>query len=104
MSATNDDNDPRPEYDFTGGVRGKFAARWAGRIISDPKICAGVPTFCGTRVLLETVLASLAAGVPAKELLADFPSLTEADIEAAIAFAAASALDQLSAIRPAEID
>ncbi len=63
------------------------------RIVRDPKICGGVPVFRGTRVPLRTVLASLAAGVRAEELLADFPTLTEADIQAAIAFAAASATE-----------
>jgi uncharacterized protein (DUF433 family) len=34
------------------------------------------------------VLASLAAGDSAKEILADFPSLKPEDVQAAIAFAA----------------
>lgn len=63
------------------------------RIVRDPKICGGVPVFRGTRVPLRTVLASLAAGVQAEELLKDFPTLTEAAIQAAIAFAAASATE-----------
>jgi uncharacterized protein (DUF433 family) len=65
------------------------------RIVRDPQICGGEPVFKGTRVTLRTVLASLAAGDTAEEILADFPSLTSEDIHAAIAFAAASAEEDL---------
>jgi uncharacterized protein (DUF433 family) len=64
------------------------------RIVRDPKICGGVPVFRGTRVPLRTVLSSLAAGVRAEELLMDFPTLSDADIHAAIAFAVASAVQE----------
>jgi uncharacterized protein (DUF433 family) len=42
-------------------------------------------------VTLRTVLASLAEGATTAEILEDFPMLTEDDVRAAIAFAAASA-------------
>lgn len=67
------------------------------RIIRDPQLCGGEPVFKGTRVALRTVLASLAAGDTPEEILADFPSLLSADIQAAIAFAAASAEEDLPA-------
>jgi uncharacterized protein (DUF433 family) len=57
------------------------------RIIRDRGICGGEPVFKGTRVTLRTVLASLATGDSAEEILADFPSLKPEDIRAAIAFA-----------------
>jgi uncharacterized protein (DUF433 family) len=65
------------------------------RIVRDRKICGGDPVFKGTRVTLRTVLASLATGDNASDILADFPSLTPEDIQAAIAFAAASAEEDL---------
>jgi len=65
------------------------------RITRDPKICGGEPVFKGTRVTLRTVLASLAAGDSVEEVLTDFPSLKREDIQAAIAFAAASAGEDL---------
>jgi uncharacterized protein (DUF433 family) len=65
------------------------------RIIRDGGICGGEPVFKGTRVTLRTVLASLAAGDSAQEILADFPSLKAEDVQAAIAFAAASAEEDL---------
>ena len=55
----------------------------------------GEPVFKGTRVTLRTVLASLADGDSPEEILSDFPSLKPEDIQAAIAFAAASAEEDL---------
>jgi uncharacterized protein (DUF433 family) len=65
------------------------------RIVRDPQICGGEPVFRGTRVTLRTVLASLAAGDSAKEILSDFPALKTEDVQAAIEFAAASAGEDL---------
>ena len=65
------------------------------RIVRDKGICGGEPVFRGTRVTLRTVLASLADGDSAEEILRDFPSLKAEDIQAAIAFAAASAEEDL---------
>jgi uncharacterized protein (DUF433 family) len=65
------------------------------RIIRDRGICGGEPVFKGTRVTLRTVLASLAAGDSAENILSDFPSLKAEDVQAAIAFAAASAEEDL---------
>jgi uncharacterized protein (DUF433 family) len=69
--------------------------RFEERIIRDPRICGGEPVFKGTRVTLRTVLASLAAGDSPEEILANFPALKREDIQAAIAFAAASAEEDL---------
>ena len=64
-------------------------------IVRDQRICGGEPVFKGTRVTLRTVLASLADGDSAEEILSDFPSLKAEDVQAAIAFAAASAEEDL---------
>ncbi len=67
---------------------------FTAHIIRDPNICGGEAVITGTRVTLRTVLASLAEGDSPEELLAAFPTLTESDIRAVIAFAASStALD-----------
>ena len=63
--------------------------------VRDPGICGGELTIKGTRVTVRTVLASLAEGAAEEELLADFPTLTRDAIRAVIAFAAASAEDDL---------
>ena len=65
------------------------------RIVRDPAICGGVPIIKGTRVTVRTILASLAEGGRIGEILEDFPSLTEEDVRAVIAFAAASAEEDL---------
>lgn len=64
-------------------------------IIRDPNICGGEPVIRGTRVILRTLLASLADGDEEAEILEDYPALTRADLKAVIAFAAASAEEDL---------
>lgn len=68
---------------------------YENRIIREQGICGGEPVFKGTRVTLRTVLASLAEGDSVEEILSDFPSLKAEDVHAAIAFAAASAEEDL---------
>ena len=68
---------------------------YAERIVRDPQICGGEAILKGTRVTLRTVLASLADGDSVEDILNDFPSLKPEDIRAAIAFAAASAEEDL---------
>lgn len=65
------------------------------RITRDPGVCGGEPVFRDIRVTLRTVLASLAEGDSPEEILAEFPALKAEDIRAAIAFAAASAEEDL---------
>ena len=64
-------------------------------IIRDPQICGGEPVIKGTRVPIRTFLASLAEGARIEEILEDFPTLTERDVRAVIAFAASSAEEDL---------
>jgi uncharacterized protein (DUF433 family) len=64
-------------------------------IARDPKICGGEPVVAGTRVTVSTVLASLAEGMAADEIVADFPSLTGEAVQAVIAFAAVSAEEDM---------
>lgn len=68
---------------------------WDAHIVRDPKLCAGEPVFRGTRVTLRTVLASLAEGERVDDILSDFPTLSDENVRAAIAFAAASAGEDL---------
>lgn len=68
---------------------------FAAHFERDPKVCAGETVFRGTRVLLRVILADLADGATIEEILADFPSLNEEQVRAAIAFAAAAARDDM---------
>ena len=70
------------------------------RIHRDPSICGGQPVVRGTRVLVRTVLSYLAQGVSSGDIQAEFPSLTEDDLRAVIAFAAAAASEDLPAPTP----
>lgn len=71
------------------------AMNYQDRIVRDPHIVGGEPVLKGTRVTLKTVLASLAEGATIADILADFPTLSDEDVRAAIAFAAASAQEDL---------
>jgi uncharacterized protein (DUF433 family) len=64
-------------------------------IVRDPHVCGGEPVIKGTRVPVRTILASLAEGAGTEDILEDFPTLTEEAVRAVIAFAAASAEDDL---------
>lgn len=64
-------------------------------IIREPDICGGEPVIRGTRVTLRTLLASLAEGSDEAEILRNFPAVTKEDLRAVIAFAAASAEEDL---------
>lgn len=52
----------------------------------------GTPIISGTRVSVYDVAAALAAGVPVKEILEDYPSLTEEKLKLAALYADANPL------------
>jgi len=60
-----------------------------------PHVCGGEAVIRGTRVTLRTVLASLAEGATIDEIVGDFPTITEDAVRAVIAFAAASAEEDM---------
>lgn len=64
-------------------------------ITRDAAICGGEPFFCGTRVTLRTVLASLADGDSIEQIIQSFPTLSADHVRAAIAFAAASVQEDI---------
>ena len=49
----------------------------------------------GTRVTVRTILASLAEGASTEQIVADFPTVSPEAVQAMIAFAAASAEEDL---------
>lgn len=58
-------------------------------------VCGGETVIRGTRVTLRTLLASLAEGASVAEIVVDFPTVSVDDVQAVIAFAAASAEEDL---------
>jgi uncharacterized protein (DUF433 family) len=66
------------------------------------EVCGGETVIRGTRVTVRTLLASFAEGASAEEILADFPTVPREALRAVIAFAAASAEEDLP-IPPAPV-
>ena len=60
----------------------------SGRVVIDPLICAGRPHIRNTRVRVSDILQLMASGVSSEKILDDYPYLDEADLRAALAWAA----------------
>ena len=61
---------------------------WRERITVEPRVCHGKACLRGTRIMVATIVDSLAAGVERLEILQSYPALTDADIDAALGYAA----------------
>jgi uncharacterized protein (DUF433 family) len=51
-------------------------------------VCFGTPTIRGTRIWVGLILGWLADGMTVEEILVDYPSLSDDDIRACLAFGA----------------
>jgi uncharacterized protein (DUF433 family) len=60
------------------------------RIEINPDVLLGKPVIRGTRIPVELLLRKLSEGATERDLLDAYPRLTRADIQAALAYAAAS--------------
>lgn len=60
------------------------------RITIKKGLCGGRPTIRGMRIRVQDVLDLLAAGASREEILEDYPKLEDADITAALQYAARS--------------
>jgi uncharacterized protein (DUF433 family) len=60
----------------------------SNRVTINPDVMMGKPTIRGLRITVEQILKALAAGVPAEDLLEDYPELEPEDLQAVFAFAA----------------
>ena len=58
------------------------------RIVVNPKIMGGKPIVLGTRITVEQVLKLLAQGLSVKDILKDYPHLTEDDVSAVLLYSA----------------
>jgi uncharacterized protein (DUF433 family) len=58
------------------------------RITTQPDVMGGKPTIRGLRVTVGTILGLLAAGHSIEKILEGYPYLEEADIRAALQYAA----------------
>lgn len=64
------------------------------RITTDPEVCHGAACIAGTRIPVSVILDNLAAGSSREEILKNYPSLTPADIDATLAYAALLAKEE----------
>ena len=68
---------------------------YSDRIVRDPAVCGGNPIIKGTRVRIKVIIDNLAEGQSPEEIVKSYSSLVIEDVEAVIAFAAASIADDL---------
>jgi uncharacterized protein (DUF433 family) len=61
--------------------------KWRDRISIDPSVQGGKPVIKGTRVPLQVIVGSLAGGDSIEDVCRSYP-VTEADVRAALAYAA----------------
>ncbi len=61
---------------------------WQDRITIDPAILTGKPIIKGTRIAVEFLLELLAENWTQEEILRNYPSVTDDDIQAALHYAA----------------
>lgn len=64
------------------------------RIVLNPKICHGKATIRGTRIMVSNILGQLAGGATIADIRTAYPQLADADIKAAIAYAARVVTDE----------
>ncbi len=57
------------------------------RITIDNDLCNGKPTIRGMRIIVNTILGFLSAGESREEILKQYPSIVNEDIDACLKFA-----------------
>lgn len=73
---------------------------WREQITVDPEVCHGKACIKGTRIMVSVILDNLASGIGQEEILADYPSLKNGDVQAAIAYAAELARERVVPLTP----
>ncbi len=58
------------------------------RISIDPNVCFGKPCIRGHRIWVSLILDLLASGMSQKQIMEEYPGLTEQDIQACLAYGA----------------
>jgi uncharacterized protein (DUF433 family) len=64
-------------------------------ISADPRVMHGQAVIAGTRVPVSVILDCLAAGMSAKEITAEYPTVTVPGVRAAAAYGAALTREEL---------
>lgn len=58
------------------------------RITTDPDVMGGLPRIRGLRIPVATVVAMVADGMSAEEIISELPDLTREDVREALLYAA----------------
>jgi len=58
------------------------------RIIANPKILGGKPVIRGTRIAVTLILDLMGSGMTPREIVSEYPHLSESDVLAAAHYAA----------------
>ncbi|WP_448639748.1 DUF433 domain-containing protein [Geodermatophilus sp. URMC 63] len=66
-----------------------------GLIATDPAVMSGQAVIAGTRVPVSVVLDCLAAGLNTEHIVAEYPTLTSEGVQAAAAYGALLAREEL---------
>lgn len=67
----------------------KDRAKYLDRIAVDPRVLAGKPVICGTRIPVSLILNLLANGYDFARIIDAYPDLTKEDVKAAIQYSEA---------------
>jgi uncharacterized protein (DUF433 family) len=73
------------------------------RISINPNICHGQACVKGTRIPVHQIVRMLANGDTVEDLLAEYPSLTRADIMACLDYAAELAEEQVTPLQAVDL-
>lgn len=73
----------------------------SGRISIKPDVCNGRPVVRGTRITVQTILEFLAAGDSVEDILAEYPKLRRADVQACLDYASRVMGNHFSLVRAA---
>jgi len=68
---------------------------WRSHISVDPAVAHGQACIKGTRVPVSVILDNLAAGLTSEEIVAEYPSVADEDVKAAVAYAAELARERI---------
>ena len=73
---------------------------WREHISVNPLVCHGKACIHGTRIPVSVILDNLAGGIERSDIRASYPALTDADIDAAVAYAAELARERFVPLAP----
>lgn len=87
-------SEPPPPYAAREAFPRSDLSRLTGRIVTDSRVAVGKPTVRGTRIPVQLILEFLSGGWSIADVLDNYPRLTDDDVRACLAYAAACVEDE----------